>query len=129
MVSGKNVAVKILEKEKSKIFKYESLKYEANILNLNHENIVKIFKIIDSKKFGAIIMEILDGYSLTHIIDSCKINLIHRLRWVKVYSFFVSILFQNRYVTKSKNCFGFMKVDQILKVWSLLTTKIYISPK
>ncbi len=30
-----------------------------------------------------------------------------------------------RYVTKSKNCSGFMKVDQILKVWSLLSPKIY----
>jgi hypothetical protein len=35
----------------------------------------------------------------------------------------------NRHVTKSKNCSGFMKVDQILKVWSLLNPKIFISPK
>jgi hypothetical protein len=32
-------------------------------------------------------------------------------------------------VTKSKNCSGIMKVDQILKVWSLLSPKIFISPK
>jgi hypothetical protein len=29
-------------------------------------------------------------------------------------------LFAIRYVTKSKNCFGFMKVDRILKIWFLL---------
>ncbi len=33
------------------------------------------------------------------------------------------------YVTKIKNCFGFMRVDQILKVWFLLSPKIIISPK
>jgi hypothetical protein len=38
-------------------------------------------------------------------------------------------LYVIRYVTKSKNCSGFMKVDQILKVWSLLSPKIFISPK
>ncbi len=34
-----------------------------------------------------------------------------------------------RYVTKIKNCSGFMRVDQFLKVWSLLSPKIIISPK
>ncbi len=34
-----------------------------------------------------------------------------------------------RCVTKIKNCSGFMRVHRILKVWSLLTTKIIISPK
>jgi hypothetical protein len=34
-----------------------------------------------------------------------------------------------RYRTKIKNCSGFMKVDQILKVWSLLSSKIIISSK
>jgi hypothetical protein len=36
---------------------------------------------------------------------------------------------KNRYGTKIKNCSGFMRVHRILKVWSLLTTKIIISPK
>ncbi len=35
----------------------------------------------------------------------------------------------NRYGTKIKNCSGFMREHRILKVWSLLTTKIIISPK
>jgi hypothetical protein len=35
----------------------------------------------------------------------------------------------SRYVSKSKNCSEFMKVDQILKVWSLLSPKIFISPE
>jgi hypothetical protein len=33
---------------------------------------------------------------------------------------------EDRYGTKIKNCSGFMKVDQILKVWSLLSPKILI---
>jgi hypothetical protein len=37
--------------------------------------------------------------------------------------------FYIRYVTKIKNCSGFMRVDQILKVWSLLNPKILISQK
>ncbi len=36
---------------------------------------------------------------------------------------------ETRYRTKIKNCSGFMKVDQILKVWSLLSPKILISSK
>jgi hypothetical protein len=32
-------------------------------------------------------------------------------------------------VTKIKNCSGSIKVDQILKVWSLLSPKIIISSK
>jgi hypothetical protein len=35
----------------------------------------------------------------------------------------------SRYVTKIKNCSGFMKVDGFLKVWSLLSLKILISSK
>ncbi len=40
-----------------------------------------------------------------------------------------AFLFISRYGTKIKNCSGFMRVHRILKVWSLLTTKIIISPK
>ncbi len=46
--------------------------------------------------------------------------------WLQLFLMVYTI---NRYVTKSKNCSGFMKVDQILKVWSLLCPKIFISPK
>ncbi len=35
----------------------------------------------------------------------------------------------NRYVTKIKNCSGFMKVDHILKVWFSLSLQILISSK
>ncbi len=38
----------------------------------------------------------------------------------------VFLLLQNKCVTKIKICSGFMKVDQILKVWSLLSPKIII---
>ncbi len=36
----------------------------------------------------------------------------------------VFLLLQNKSVTKIKICSGFLKVDQILKVWSLLSPKI-----
>ncbi len=38
----------------------------------------------------------------------------------------VFLLLQNKYVTKIKICSGFLKVNQILKVWSLLRSKIII---
>lgn len=59
--------------------KYESIYQEANILKLNHENVVEVLKIIECKTYGAIIMEFFDGKSLQSIMDTCKIDLIHRL--------------------------------------------------
>jgi hypothetical protein len=35
----------------------------------------------------------------------------------------------NRYGTKTKNCSGFMRVDQFMVAGSLLSPKILISPK
>lgn len=74
----RNVAVKILEK--SSATKYESLKREANVLNLFHRNIVRILKIVESKTstYGAVIMERFDGRSLQEVLDHHKIDLIHR---------------------------------------------------
>lgn len=74
---NRDVAVKILEK--SNCIKYRSLKQEANILNLNHENIIRILKIVDCEGYGAIIMERCDGSDLQHILDSYKVDLLHRL--------------------------------------------------
>lgn len=59
--------------------KYDSIHQEANILKLAHENIVKVLKIIECTTYGAIIMEFSDGKSLQSIMDTCKIDLIHRL--------------------------------------------------
>ncbi|CRL06352.1 CLUMA_CG018967, isoform A [Clunio marinus] len=76
-----NVAVKILEK--SNYIKYQSLKKESNILNLSHENIIKILKIVDCKTYGAIIMEFHEGKCLQFILDHYQIDLIHRLNILK----------------------------------------------
>ncbi len=46
--------------------------------------------------------------------------------FIKFYNYLQSFI---RYGTKIKNCSGFMEVDQILKVWSLLSPKILISSK
>ncbi len=46
-----------------------------------------------------------------------------------IYSPLVALSSPIRYGTKIKNCSGFMKVDQILKVWSFLSPKILISSK
>lgn len=73
----RNVAVKVLEKSNG--VKYESIKREANILNLVHPNIVRILKIVDCKNYGAIIMERFEGKSLQQVIDQEKIDLLHRL--------------------------------------------------
>lgn len=74
---NKIVAVKIIDK--SDAIKYESIKQEANILHLNHENIVKILKIVECKTYGAIIMEYFEAKNLQSVLDSCKIDLLHRL--------------------------------------------------
>lgn len=79
----KNVAVKIISKQDE--FKYSSVSRERNILGLSHENIIKILKIVETKEYGAIIMERCDsGKSLQFILDHSKnIDLIHRLKILK----------------------------------------------
>lgn len=74
--SSKNVAVKLIL-EQSKPMKMDSIKQEANILNLKHENIIKILKIDQIK--GFVIMEQFDGKCLQYIIDCFEIALIHRM--------------------------------------------------
>jgi serine/threonine protein kinase len=73
----RDVAVKILDKSNN--IKYKSLKHEANIINLDHENIIRILKIVDCKEYGAIIMERFDGKCLQNALENHKIDLIHRL--------------------------------------------------
>lgn len=72
-----NVAVKILDKKN--YIKYSSLKKESNIINLHHENIIGILKIVDCKTHGAVIMERFDGKSLQFVLNHYHIDLIHRL--------------------------------------------------
>ena len=69
--------MKILEK--SNKVKYKSLRQEANILNIHHDNIVKILKIVDGTTYGAVIMEGLKGKCLQSVLDNHKIDLLHRL--------------------------------------------------
>lgn len=78
----KNVAVKVINKEDD--FKYDSLKRESNILSWRHENIIRVFKIVDTVDYGAIIMEQFENAKpLQYILDNCvqrKVDLVHRLR-------------------------------------------------
>jgi hypothetical protein len=53
---------------------------------------------------------------------------LNRWYWIS-FSIFGVFWNKSRYVTKIKICSGFMRVHRILKVWSLLTTKIIISQK
>lgn len=92
----RNVAVKILEK--SNYFKYESLHQEANILNLDHKNIIRILKIVDCKTYGAIIMERFNGKSLQHTLDRYEIDLFHRLHILQDILAALAYLHQNKIV-------------------------------
>lgn len=74
---SQEVAVKILAKSNDS--KYKSLRQEANILNLHHENIIKILKIVDCSTYGALIMERYEGNHLQHVLDNNQVDLIHRL--------------------------------------------------
>lgn len=80
LYKSKNVAIKIIPKHD--IFKFNSLKRESNILNIQHENILRVLKIVDASDYGAIIMEkFKDGKPLQYILDrSSQISLRHRLR-------------------------------------------------
>ena len=77
---GKMVAVKIISKCDG--YKFSSINRERNLLHLSNQNIIKILKIVDSKDYGAIIMERFESSrNLQFILDHCnKIDLIHRLK-------------------------------------------------
>ncbi|CAH1723852.1 unnamed protein product [Chironomus riparius] len=77
---GKMVAVKIISKCDG--YKFSSINRERNILHLSNPNIIRILKIVDSKDYGAIIMERFESCrNLQFILDHCnKIDLINRLK-------------------------------------------------
>lgn len=77
---SKNVAIKIIPKQD--IFKFISLKRESNIINWKHDNILRIFKIVETLDYGAIIMEkFRHAKELQYLLDhSGQISLRHRLR-------------------------------------------------
>lgn len=81
----RRVAVKVIARKE--FYKFQSLKRELNIINLNHKNVIKILKIVETKDYGASIMERFDnGKSLQFILDHAnnqKIDLYHRLRILK----------------------------------------------
>ncbi|XP_058828849.1 dual specificity protein kinase zak2 [Topomyia yanbarensis] len=77
---GKSVAVKIVEKQKKYRCRYDSLRNEANVLNLKHENIVRVLKIISGAQYGLVIMERFDGHCLQNILnENYIITIYHRL--------------------------------------------------
>lgn len=80
LYKGKKAAVKIINKCDS--YKFSSMSRERNVMNLSHENIIKILKIVETKDYSAIIMERFDcGKNLQFVMDRCeKIDLIHRLK-------------------------------------------------
>uniref|UniRef100_A0A8D8EU95 non-specific serine/threonine protein kinase n=1 Tax=Culex pipiens TaxID=7175 RepID=A0A8D8EU95_CULPI len=74
------VAVKILEKHKKHQCRYDSLRNESNVLNLKHENIVRVLKIISGAQYGLVIMERFDGHCLQTVLNqNVEISVYHRL--------------------------------------------------
>lgn len=77
---GKSVAVKIVETHRKHRSRYDSLRNESNILNLKHENIVRVLKIISGAQYGLVIMERFDGQCLQNILNqNHAITVYHRL--------------------------------------------------
>jgi calcium-dependent protein kinase len=77
----KNVAVKVINKQES--FKLQSLKRESNIISWRHPNIIKIFKIVETEDYGAVIMEQFENAKpLQYVLDHTrgKVDLFHRCR-------------------------------------------------
>lgn len=77
---GRPVAVKILEKHKKHQCRYDSLRNEGNALNLKHENLVRVLKIISGAQYGLVIMERFEGHCLQTVLNgSGEISMYHRL--------------------------------------------------
>lgn len=77
---GQHVAVKIVEKHRKYRCRYDSLRNEANVLNLKHENIVRVLKIISGARYGLVIMERFDGYCLQSVLNrGYEVTVYHRL--------------------------------------------------
>lgn len=74
---NRQVAVKIIEK--ANVFKFNSLKRESNILDLDHRNIIRVIKIVNCRTYGAMIMETFSGRTLQTVLNTFSIDLIHRL--------------------------------------------------
>lgn len=80
LYKGRSVAVKIVEKHQKHRCKMDSLHNESNIINLKHENIVRVLKIISTAQYGLVIMERFDGHCLQSILNqNYIINLYHRI--------------------------------------------------
>ena len=63
--TNKKYAMKIINKDSNKIFKYNTVKDEVNILkNLSHPNIIKFYDFQESVSKLYIIMELAEGVSL-----------------------------------------------------------------
>jgi hypothetical protein len=89
---------------------------------------ISIFKNEKKKKMRRLLRFISNLLKLSNFISAENLLVLHGKFKIFIKS---EIKFQNinRYVTKIKNCSGFSRVDQFLKVWSLLSPKIIISPK
>lgn len=77
---GQHVAVKIVEKHRKYRCRYDSLRNEANVLGLKHENVVRVLKIISGARYGLVIMERFDGYCLQSVLNrGYEVTIYHRL--------------------------------------------------
>ena len=73
--TNKKYAMKIINKDSTKIFKYNTVKDEVNILkNLSHPNIIKFYDFQESVSKLYIIMELAEGESLFEWINNNYVN-------------------------------------------------------
>ncbi|XP_055372786.1 serine/threonine-protein kinase mos [Condylostylus longicornis] len=79
---GRKVAVKII-KNQNNGDKFPAVINEINILNWDHENIIKILHVESTLKQSAVIMERFQGQCLQLIIDQIELSVQHRLRIAK----------------------------------------------
>ena len=73
--TNKKYAMKIIHKDSKKIYKYDTVKDEVNILkNLSHPNIIKFYDFQETVTRLYIIMELAEGESLFEWINNNYIN-------------------------------------------------------
>ncbi|KAG5680870.1 hypothetical protein PVAND_010351 [Polypedilum vanderplanki] len=99
LYKGRKVAVKIIPKNDEA--RFSSFRHEQNVLKFNHPNLIKIFKIVETKESGAMIMErFAQAKSLQWILDHLKkkLNLSLRLKILKDISNGVSFCHENKII-------------------------------
>ena len=115
-LTDKKYAMKIINKDSKKIFKYNTVKEEVNILkNLSHPNIIKFYDFQESVSKLYIIMELAEGESLYEWIKiNYNNNNNQKIDESKIYIIIKQLLLAIHYLHLHNICHRDIKPQNIL---------------